>query len=344
VPSGQIATNKKPMAFVNGTAVTMAKTAAAPPTASSNGGGVGPTTKTGHVTPLSFISIVITKPTRDTKLGIVVRQQTSTSKTIITQINSDSILFDTNLRVGMLLETINGRKCSSFKECIAMMKSAVGQMVFVVSVPTAPGSATALGFNVAVAEKKKSATVTALSAAESASVEPAVASAATIEGVAAASMTAKPIHATFSGTVKSAASSTYIPMAIVASASLPAPKPTTVTASSSSTGSGGKTAESQKAVTIVVAKPTKEIKLGLSIEFMGKDIVVTQIQPNSIFWHTKLRTNMRIVTVNGASYATFQEGIDLLKNAEGTVTIAAAALSASAHTVREPPSKKTKTG
>ena len=41
--------------------------------------------------------------------------------------------------------------------------------------------------------------------------------------------------------------------------------------------------------------------------------------------------NMKLVTVKGAMYAIFEEGVDLLKITEGTITIAASSLSASAH-------------
>lgn len=305
-PPEQMAANKKPTTSSKGTAATKAKTAVAPPAASLTGGRCAPATQTGRVAPPptnpqtpKCVSIEITKPTKDTRLGIGVSQQQGTSKAKVTLIHPDSVFFGTHLRVGMILETINGRKYGSFDECLALMKTASGRVVFVASLPPAPVGAARPGSNVAAAKDRKAAVVAAPS-----------------DGGAA-----------------------------VVPASIPAGKFAAVAVSSPSSDSGETAVvESEQTVTIVINKPTKETKLGLGIGRLAKDVVVTTIHPHSIFQDTKLSTMMRIVMVNGASYATFQEGVDLLANAEGVVTVVATALPAPAGRAHESPPIKAKQG
>ena len=84
---------------------------------------------------------------------------------------------------------------------------------------------------------------------------------------------------------------------------------------------------------ITVLKPSKDTKLGMTIgkATIGKaegntesSIKVTDISPDSLFHGTALKPNQFIQSINGKAYASFEEGMGLLKTIEGPLTIVVA--------------------
>lgn len=92
---------------------------------------------TGPATPR--VVAVVMKPTVDTKLGLGVAYQESSLRTIITEVHPCSVFQDTPLRVGMVIEAVNGTRYRTYEECLALMKEAVGHLVVVAFFPV-PGS------------------------------------------------------------------------------------------------------------------------------------------------------------------------------------------------------------
>ena len=79
---------------------------------------------------------------------------------------------------------------------------------------------------------------------------------------------------------------------------------------------------------ITVLKSSKDTKMGMTI---GKaegntesSIKVTDISPDSLFHGTALKPNQFIQSINGKAYASFEEGMGLLKTIEGPLTIVVA--------------------
>ena len=104
------------------------------------------------------------------------------------------------------------------------------------------------------------------------------------------------------------------------------------TAFASSTTSHIMTVDTTPAiVTVTVIKPSKNVKLGLGIgQKAGQSgILVNSIAPGSLFANTDLKVGMTLRSIDGRGYSSFQEGLALVKGAEGTLTIVAANLKSS---------------
>ena len=91
------------------------------------------------IEPRRIFTAVVTKPSNDTKLGIGI--QNGKGSIEITSIAPGSLLAGTELKVGMKIESINGRSflaCADCKTCADFLGSAVGQVTIVASSVTAP--------------------------------------------------------------------------------------------------------------------------------------------------------------------------------------------------------------
>jgi len=81
------------------------------------------------------VTVTVFKPTQDTKLGLTIKLEAGSSNSIkITGIAQDSLFKDTSLKVGMTLETINGKKYS-FDQCLAVFKATEGHITIGASAP-----------------------------------------------------------------------------------------------------------------------------------------------------------------------------------------------------------------
>ena len=86
-----------------------------------------------------IFTAVVTKPSNDTKLGIGI--QNGKGSIEITSIAPGSLLAGTELKVGMKIESINGRSflaCADCKTCADFLGSAVGEVTIMASSVTAP--------------------------------------------------------------------------------------------------------------------------------------------------------------------------------------------------------------
>lgn len=97
-------------------------------------------------------------------------------------------------------------------------------------------------------------------------------------------------------------------------------------ARSSALIAGGLSRVRPNTITAVATKPSRTARLGIGIaqERGKRGITITSIPAHSLFAGTGLRVGMRLVTVNGRGYASFAEGLALLREAEGRVAIVAA--------------------
>ncbi|KAL7548481.1 hypothetical protein ACHAWF_011759 [Thalassiosira exigua] len=74
-------------------------------------------------------------------------------------------------------------------------------------------------------------------------------------------------------------------------------------------------------LTVTVTKPTKNSML--DIVTSGHPIRITHIFPNSLFAGTALRVGMTLKTINGKTYSSMTEGLALMKEAEGQLSVVA---------------------
>ena len=89
----------------------------------------------------------------------------------------------------------------------------------------------------------------------------------------------------------------------------------------------GKLQSSKKTVAIRIRRPSNAISFGLSLtpKVVGNvcTLEVAAIHPGSVFEGSKLQVGMLIHTVSGQTFNNSEEGIDLLKSAEGAFNILA---------------------
>ena len=79
----------------------------------------------------------------------------------------------------------------------------------------------------------------------------------------------------------------------------------------------------QSTLPITVVKSSKDATLGLVIEKAeeGASLEVTSISAGSLFEGSDLKVGMMIQSVNKSTFTSFDQGLALLKEAEGAVTI-----------------------
>ncbi|KAL7554091.1 hypothetical protein ACHAWF_017481 [Thalassiosira exigua] len=87
------------------------------------------------------VILTINKPSKDTKLGLTVTQEKGGNTIKVTSMMADSLFVHTQLKVGMMLRTVNGRSCDSFGEGFDVLKSTAGEVTIVASDPPAARSA-----------------------------------------------------------------------------------------------------------------------------------------------------------------------------------------------------------
>jgi hypothetical protein len=74
-------------------------------------------------------------------------------------------------------------------------------------------------------------------------------------------------------------------------------------------------------ITITVVRPSLDVPLGLTVIQHGEyAIQVKAINSSSLFYDTQLICGMILKTINGTSYTSFEDGVNLLKNAVGQIT------------------------
>ncbi len=74
---------------------------------------------------------------------------------------------------------------------------------------------------------------------------------------------------------------------------------------------------------ISVTKPNQGATLGIGMPVGVCPIQITSISPTSLFAGTSLRVGMIIRSINGRGYTTFDEGLVMMKEARGTLTVVA---------------------
>ena len=79
--------------------------------------------------------------------------------------------------------------------------------------------------------------------------------------------------------------------------------------------------DTKKTVKITVVRPTVDHPLGLCIVWVGNALKVKSINAPSLFLGTQLTAGMLLETINGEAYATFAEGMELVKNAGGKMVV-----------------------
>jgi len=92
----------------------------------------------------TFVTAVVSKPSKDYKLGIFIRQEEvegGGSLVRVMSIAPKSLVGNTDLRAGMVLVSINGEKCVAVEQAFASLRAAEGRLTIVaaaanVAVPT----------------------------------------------------------------------------------------------------------------------------------------------------------------------------------------------------------------
>ena len=86
-------------------------------------------------------------------------------------------------------------------------------------------------------------------------------------------------------------------------------------------------AKAQSRVTVDVDKPLKDSKLGIDLKHEHKSGVVTvgKISRDGLFADTELKEGMKIETINGRHFESFQQLVNFLKATTGHITIYASA-------------------
>eukprot|EP00571_Detonula_confervacea_P016055 CAMPEP_0172307910 /NCGR_PEP_ID=MMETSP1058-20130122/8667_1 /TAXON_ID=83371 /ORGANISM="Detonula confervacea, Strain CCMP 353" /LENGTH=638 /DNA_ID=CAMNT_0013020217 /DNA_START=36 /DNA_END=1952 /DNA_ORIENTATION=+ len=80
------------------------------------------------------VTVFVTKPSKGSSLGLNIQQGNGSTVRVVS-VASDSLFIGTNMRAGMLLETINGSKCTTTTEAVTLIKAAEGQITIVAAVP-----------------------------------------------------------------------------------------------------------------------------------------------------------------------------------------------------------------
>mmetsp|Transcript_42068 Transcript_42068/g.75860 ORF Transcript_42068/g.75860 Transcript_42068/m.75860 type:complete len:299 (-) Transcript_42068:1879-2775(-) len=88
------------------------------------------------------VTVLVTKPSKESALGLNI-QQVGNGAIKIISIASQSLFIGTTLKVGMVLETINGLECTTVEGAVALFKAVEGPMRIVAAtvpniVPTSP--------------------------------------------------------------------------------------------------------------------------------------------------------------------------------------------------------------
>lgn len=78
-----------------------------------------------------IVTVVVTKPSKDVKLGLGIAQEKGTSTIKVTSMAPTSLFQGSELKVGMILYTINGINYATFAEGSALLKGAEGQVTIV---------------------------------------------------------------------------------------------------------------------------------------------------------------------------------------------------------------------
>ena len=71
------------------------------------------------------VTVKVTKPTKESRLGIGITNQEFLK---VTSIAEDGLLVNTDLKLGMKVETINGQAVTTAKEAIGLLKDAENQV------------------------------------------------------------------------------------------------------------------------------------------------------------------------------------------------------------------------
>jgi len=100
----------------------------------------------GEVKQPTTVNLVVTKPSKDTKLGLGIGQERGSTSVFITTISQTSLFKGTALKVGMIIETINGIRYSSFSHGSSLLKAAEGQLTIVATDPYAIASSAMAAF------------------------------------------------------------------------------------------------------------------------------------------------------------------------------------------------------
>lgn len=79
-----------------------------------------------------FIVVLATKPSKDAKLGIGLTTAGNVAVKITT-IAPDGLFAGTDLKAGMILETVNQTKCATTKEAVSLLKEAENRVLIVAS-------------------------------------------------------------------------------------------------------------------------------------------------------------------------------------------------------------------
>lgn len=83
------------------------------------------------------VAVTATRPSRDFKLGIGLAASDVCVK--LTTVSPDGLLAGTELRGGMVLETVNGTKCATAAGAMDLLKAAEGRVAIVASDPGSVG-------------------------------------------------------------------------------------------------------------------------------------------------------------------------------------------------------------
>ena len=105
------------------------------------------------------VLVVVTKSSTETKLGLGILQKEG--GITVTSIAPDSLLAGTKLKVGMKIDSINGKNFSTPAQCVDFLKTVVGQVSIVASIALAPPEAIAAVHSALAAAKAATAAVAA---------------------------------------------------------------------------------------------------------------------------------------------------------------------------------------
>ncbi|KAL9187266.1 hypothetical protein ACHAXT_001369 [Thalassiosira profunda] len=77
------------------------------------------------------VTVSVTKPSKDTKLGLGIGIKKGATCICVESIPEKSLFSNTDLEVGMAIETVNGESYDTFQECLALLKGAEGGLTLV---------------------------------------------------------------------------------------------------------------------------------------------------------------------------------------------------------------------
>lgn len=93
------------------------------------------TTKTTSTMELKTIVVLVTKPSKDAKLGIGLTN--NKGSVIVTTLFDDGLFANTDLKVGMRVKTINSNRVTTSQQAVCLLKEAEKQVAIVASYITA---------------------------------------------------------------------------------------------------------------------------------------------------------------------------------------------------------------